>query len=157
MKFCPKLLLIVCLNVAAGCGGDDGSSPSDTSGAGDAGTESDVGTGADVAEVSASEDTDGPGCTEIAEGRWVATGECVGMRMTADLSVADDGCSFTLDDWNMAMSVPEGGTVTDDQVAFDGDDWSGCTGTLSADGRSIEASCPSAGGVPSCTFTMQAE
>lgn len=79
----------------------------------------------------------------------------MGMQMSADLELGVDGCSFTLDNWNMAMSVPAGGSVSGTDVAFTGSDWDGCTGVVSEDGTSIAAECPAGGGSPACSFTME--
>lgn len=87
------------------------------------------------------EDTDTPttGCTAPSEGGWSMNGSCFGMLMTGTLTVESDGCSFTFSDWDMPMSVPDGGTVDGDDVTLDWPGLDGCTGTT--DGTSMEGSC----------------
>lgn len=94
-------------------------------------------------------DTDGggTGCATLTEGGWTANGSCFGMLMTATLTVGSDGCSFEFSDWDMAMSVPEGGSVDGSDVSLTGAGWDDCTGTT--DGTSISGSCGDG-----CTFDM---
>lgn len=87
-------------------------------------------------------------CTEAMAGRWMATGTCYGAEHQADVAV--DGCTLTFSNWNMAMSVPDGATVSGDDVTFTGTDWDDCTGTLAEDGMSISGSCSDG-----CTLTME--
>ena len=54
-------------------------------------------------------------------------------------TTGDDGCTFELSDWSMAMSVPEGGTVAGEDVVLTGPYWDGCSGTT--DGSSISGGC----------------
>ncbi len=92
-----------------------------------------------------------PACTAPTEGPWEATGSCFGMLMTATLTVGGaDGCRFTFDEWNMQMSVPEGGRVDGTDVTLTGPGWDDCTGTT--DGTSIEGSCGDG-----CTYEMTYE
>lgn len=93
------------------------------------------------------EHTDTSACTELADGTWSASGTCFGMAMSATLT--SNGCSFAFSDWNMAMSVPEGGTVDGTDITFSGTGWDDCVGTTT-DGTSIEGSCAGSG----CTFEM---
>ena len=79
-------------------------------------------------------------CVALTEGPWAANGTCFGHDMSATLTTTgDDGCTFELSDWSMAMSVPEGGSVADDDVVLTGPDWDGCSGTT--DGESISGGC----------------
>lgn len=80
-------------------------------------------------------------CVSPKEGPWSMNGTCFGMAMYATLTVKPDGCKFTFSDWNMAMSVPEGGEVTDTDVALSGPGWDDCTGVINGPGRSIEGVC----------------
>lgn len=161
--FTALLLLSACA--------DDGSTPSNSdvgsdssvdttadagSGSGDA-AEASGGTGsADTTEGSA-DTTVEPSCTALAAGSWNVNGSCIGMMMSGELTLDASGCSFTLGSWNMAMDVPAGGSVTGDAVTFTGRNWAGCTGTVAATGRRVDASCPAGGGSPACSFTMIAQ
>lgn len=90
----------------------------------------------DVADT----DTDDPaGCTTPSEGAWTMNGSCFGMAMGGTLTVEADDCSFTFSDWDMAMSVPSGGTVSGDTVNFTGAGWDDCSGTT--DGTSMTGAC----------------
>ncbi len=120
---------------------------------GDTGT-ADTGT-ADTGEGSADTTVD-PACTALAAGSWNVNGSCIGMLMTGDMTLDASGCSFTLGGWNMAMDIPAGGTVEGDTVTFTGRSWTGCTGTVASTGLRVDATCPAAGGSPSCSFTMLA-
>ena len=85
-------------------------------------------------------DTNEPaGCTAPSEGVWTMSGSCFGMDMVGTLTLEADGCSFTFSDWDMAMSVPEGGTVSGNAVTFTGAGWNDCTGTT--DGTSMSGGC----------------
>lgn len=128
---------------------------SDTS-AGSADTETaDTSSGSADTEVA---DTEvGPLCTSIAAGAWNVNGTCIGMLMTGDLTVDASGCGFTLGGWNMNMDVPAGGTIDGETVSFTGRNWLTCTGTVAANGRRVDASCPAAGNSPACTFAMVAQ
>ncbi|MEZ4236867.1 MAG: hypothetical protein R3F59_12075 [Myxococcota bacterium] len=90
------------------------------------------------------------GCTAPAEGAWTMDGSCFGMEMSASVALDADGCSFTFSDWDMAMDVPAGGTVTGTDVALTGDGWDDCTGTT--DGATISGTCGDG-----CTFDMAAQ
>ncbi len=98
--------------------------------------------------VACSDGADEPGvCAALSEGPWSASGSCFGMVMTTTLTVDGDGCRFTLDDWDMEMSVPEGGAVDGSDVTLSGAGWDDCTGTT--DGTSLEGSCGDG-----CTYEM---
>jgi hypothetical protein len=71
-------------------------------------------------------------CVALTEGRWTGDGGCFGMTMSADLTLDADGCTFTFANWNMSMSVPEGGAVSGDSFAFTGFGWDDCAGTATA-------------------------
>lgn len=86
-------------------------------------------------------------CTEAMAGRWTGDGTCFGMEHSADVAV--DGCTLTFSNWNMAMSVPDGATISGDDVTFTGADWDDCTGTIAADGMSITGGCSDG-----CTLTF---
>nr|MBA2320503.1 hypothetical protein [Deltaproteobacteria bacterium] len=87
------------------------------------------------------------GCTAITEGDWTADGSCLGMMMSATLTVGTDGCSFEFSNWDMQMDVPDGGTVSGSDVTLTGDGWTDCTGTT--DGTSINGTCGDG-----CAFDM---
>ena len=111
-------------------------------GCGDAKTDTGTTTESDAdADADSDADTDTSACTELTEGGWTADGSCVGMMMTATLTVAkSDSCSFTLDEWDMAMDVPTGGTIVGTDVTLTGGgNWDTCTGTT--DGVSISGTC----------------
>lgn len=79
-------------------------------------------------------------CDAITPGPWSMDGSCLGMAMTASLTVAEDGCSFTFDDWDMPMeSLPSGGTMGTGEVTLDWSDKTECTGT--SDGSSMSGTC----------------
>jgi hypothetical protein len=60
---------------------------------------------------------------------WAMGGTAYGMAMNADVAVDVDACSFEFSDWNMGMSVPEGGTMNGTDIQLTGSDfWSTCTG-----------------------------
>jgi hypothetical protein len=88
-------------------------------------------------------------CVVAAAGAWDVDGPCMGMPMSNTTTV--DGCTLTFGDWNMAMSVPAGATIVDDAVTFTGADWTDCTGTIAADGRTIAGECSDG-----CTMTWTA-
>lgn len=157
-QFLPPIF-VSCLAAMLACGGERAETASDTGAAPDdtGAQEQDVVADDTAPDLQPVEDADVAACLSIAVGEWSAAGACVGMRMTAELEMDDGDCSFTLGEWNMAMSVPTGGTIVGDAVTFEGANWSACTGNLSSDGLSISASCPADGGAPSCTFTMTAE
>src|SRR5687768_16197125 len=90
--------------------------------------------------VACSWGSSGGSCEAPREGTWTASGACFGMSMTSDLKHGSDGCSFSLSNWNMEMSVPAGGSVRGSTVKISGDQWNGCTGTT--DGASIHGTCP---------------
>jgi len=115
------------------------------------GSGSGLDTTADVADTTVE-----PACTALAAGSWNVNGSCIGMLMTGDMTLDASGCSFTLGGWNMAMDIPAGGTVEGDTVTFTGLSWTGCTGTVASTGLRVDATCPAAGGSPSCSFTMLA-
>jgi hypothetical protein len=71
------------------------------------------------------------------------------MPMTGTVTV--DGCALTFGSWNMQMSVPAGATMAGDDVTFTGTGWTDCTGTISSDGRTIDAGCSDG-----CTMTWTA-
>lgn len=140
-------------DTGAGSGGDTFIDTAEASGA-DAGTEgsgSGLDTTADVADTTVE-----PACTALAAGSWNVNGSCIGMLMSGEMTLDASGCSFTLGGWNMAMDVPAGGTVEGDAVTFTGRNWAGCTGTVAATGRRVDASCPAASGSPACSFVMVA-
>ena len=78
-------------------------------------------------------------CTEMLAGPWGANGDAFGMEMTTTATISD--CRATFSDWDMAMSVPEGATISGSDVALTGPDWDDCTGTLAGDGMSITGEC----------------
>lgn len=82
-------------------------------------------------------------CVALADGTWVVDGTAFGMEMTGVLEMNVDRCSFTIGEWDMQMaSMPTGGTIDGDQVAFDGDNfWQSCSGTVNADGTGITGAC----------------
>jgi hypothetical protein len=86
-------------------------------------------------------------CDPVKDGPWTMGGSCLGMDMPGTLTLEEDGCSFTLGDWTMAMDVPTGGTVSGSEVTLTGSGWEECTGTLAGD--AIEGSCPDG-----CAFTL---
>lgn len=105
-------------------------------------------TDTDATDAAGDDDDSSPACTAVEGGPWSAIGSCFGMTMTATLTVGGaDGCRFTFDEWNMMMSVPEGGRVEDSDVTLTGAGWDDCTGTT--DGTSIEGSCGDG-----CTYEM---
>ena len=100
---------------ALGCSDKDADTSSDES---DADTDSDTDT-----------DTDTDSCKPIKSGRWAAGGTAYGMSMYADVAVDAKACSFTFSNWNMGMSVPEGGTMDGTDIELTGSTfWSTCTG-----------------------------
>src|SRR5262245_15721234 len=82
--------------------------------------------GLDAAENSDDDVT--PTCVALTEGSWSASGTCFMMDMSATLTLTGDACTFDLTDWNMGMSVPDGGTVAGEDVSFTGTDWDDCAG-----------------------------
>jgi hypothetical protein len=66
------------------------------------------------------------------------------MEMTT--TTAFSACRATFSDWDMAMSVPEGATISGSDVALTGPDWDACTGTISDDGMAITGECPDGAG-----------
>jgi hypothetical protein len=78
-------------------------------------------------------------CTAMVPGAWNATGPAFGMDMTTTTAFAS--CAATFTNWNMAMSTPTGATVAGTAVTFTGQGWTDCTGTLSADGKTINGQC----------------
>ena len=106
----------------------------------------------DVAEVSP--DTAVAACGAVVEGSWEATGACMGMFMTMTLTLDADGCSFGFSQWNMGMSVPRGGVVDGQNVAFTGTGWDTCTGVLSEAGDNVAGECPAGAGSPACEFAL---
>ena len=78
-------------------------------------------------------------CTEMMPGPWSAGGSAFGMDMNTTTTVS--GCTATFSDWDMAMSVPEGATISGSDVTFTGAGWDDCTGTLSDDGMEITGEC----------------
>lgn len=93
-------------------------------------TDSDVDSDTDTdADTDADTDT----CLALTAGRWDLDGPAFGMAMDADLAMDVDGCSFTFANWNMSMSVPDGGTVSGSNVTFTGSSyWTTCTGTATS-------------------------
>jgi hypothetical protein len=126
MRYLLLGLLLGCGDASDSGGGTDGDADTDTD------TDTDTETG----------------CTPLTEGPWTADGSCFGMVMSATLTVGTDGCSFTFSDWDMAMSVPEGGTVAGSDIALTGANWDDCTGTT--DGTSMQGTCGDG-----CAFTME--
>jgi hypothetical protein len=107
------------LVMVLGCGGNTGAEDSDDT---------------DVADSDTTA-TSTEACTALTSGRWAGTGAAFGMAMEADLAVDDGGCGFTFSNWNMSMSVPDGGVVAGDTVTFTGNAfWSSCSGTITNDG-----------------------
>lgn len=78
-------------------------------------------------------------CNEMVPGPWGASGSAFGMEMTTTTAVS--GCEATFSNWDMAMSVPEGATISGADITFTGAGWDDCTGTLSDDGMSITGEC----------------
>ena len=96
------------------------------------------------------DDTDEPpttGCVEVTQGPWSMNGSCFMHEMFATITTTGDGCAFEFSDWSMAMSVPEGGIVSGEDVALTGPYWDYCYGTT--DGDSIDGGCTTG-----CTFGM---
>lgn len=92
---------------------------------------------------------DGPGpeeCAAPTAGAWSWNGTCFGMVMSSTVSLGTDGCAFTVGDWDMAMSAPDGGTVSGDEVELDWTGKSDCVGT--SDGDRLEGACGDG-----CTWT----
>src|SRR5687767_7407592 len=87
------------------------------------------GTGDTATPPGDDDDDTAAACTPLEAGGWSMDGSCFGMLMTATLTVEADGCSFTFSNWNMAMSVPVGGSVSGTDVTLDWADKGGCTGT----------------------------
>jgi hypothetical protein len=87
-------------------------------------------------------------CDALTEGAWTLDGSCIGMPMPHTLTLEEDGCSFTLGEWTMPMTVPTGGTVSGAELTLDWPDQDACTGTLT-DGTSVEGTC-----ADGCGFTM---
>ena len=107
---------------------------------------------ADITEVSL--DATAAACGTVIEGSWEATGACMGMFMTMTLTLEADGCTFGFSQWNMGMSVPRGGVVDGQSVAFTGTGWDTCTGVLSEAGDSVAGECPAGAGSPACEFEL---
>jgi hypothetical protein len=88
----------------------------------------------------------GDTCTALASGTWTFTGAAwamAGGTMDGDVTMDADACTFTLDEWDMAMDdLPLGGAVDGDTVQLDGLDsyWRSCTGTA-ADENSVAGTC----------------
>jgi hypothetical protein len=86
-------------------------------------------------------------CVALREGEWEGSGSCFGMSMSADLVLDAEGCSFTFENWNMTMSVPDGGVVDGDTFTLTGTGWGTCEGTATP--RSMEGQCEDG-----CIFEM---
>jgi hypothetical protein len=112
--------------------------------AGDAEADADTDTDTDI-DTDTDTDTDAS-CTVLTSGHWSMDGTAFGMAMDADLDTKEKGCSFTFSNWNMSMSVPEGGTVSGSTVALTGDSyWATCTGTAASETEASGA-CSDDGG-----------
>jgi hypothetical protein len=113
---------IVLTVLAMSCGGPKDDS---TGGETDADTDSDSDTDTDT-----DTDTDAQ-CVALTEGHWDLGGGAFGMAMDADVAMDVKGCTFAFTNWNMAMSVPDGGTIDGSDVALQGSGyWGTCTGTV---------------------------
>lgn len=87
-------------------------------------------------------DTDAaaPPCTALPSATYVANGACFGMRMTVDVTMDEQACTFTLDNWSMNHgNSPTGGVVVGDEVTLAGGDFDGCAGTI--DGDAVSGTC----------------
>ncbi len=93
--------------------------------------------------------TTAPACVALKEGPWSMGGSCFGMAMAGTVSLKPDPCKFTFSDWNMNMSVPEGGEVSDQDITLTGTGWDDCAGTATPQGRGIEGVCGDG-----CSFEM---
>ncbi|MEQ1567040.1 MAG: hypothetical protein ABMA64_15485 [Myxococcota bacterium] len=136
-----------CVVVLMGCGGDK------TTDSGDTGSETDTDTDADSdTDTDTDTDADTDTCVALQTGVWVADGPAFGMAMTGTLTMDAAACTFTLGDWDMMMDSPSGGSVSGDQVSFEGSpDWATCLGTADAAGTSVTGSCDFG------TYTMTAQ
>jgi hypothetical protein len=98
----------------------------------------------DTSDTDTDTDTDPQaGCTELATGRYDGGGSCLGMVMQADLTFDDAACTFTIDNWSMAMGdMPDGGAVSGTDVTLTGPGIyeQGCAGTITAD-NTFDGTC----------------
>jgi hypothetical protein len=65
------------------------------------------------------------------------------LTMDGDVTMAAETCTFTLDEWSMAMNdLPNGGAVDGDTVQLDGKNsyWRSCVGTATEVGA-VAGSC----------------
>jgi len=122
----PWIVTALCLCVA-GCGSKEGAGDS----AGDTAAGDNAAGDTAAGDTSAGDGGTQATCTALQDGPYGARGSCFGMSMSAQLSFTAETCSFTLDSWDMSMSVnPEGGTVSGDQVTLTGGGMDGCTGSI---------------------------
>lgn len=92
----------------------------------------------------------GDECTALVDGDWTASGSAFGMAMGMTVAMDVEGCTFTIDDWSMAMgSLPDAGQVNMDEVGLSSADdsyWATCTGTVNEDGTEASGVCSGDGG-----------
>jgi hypothetical protein len=77
----------------------------------------------------------GLSCTQLVSGIWTASGDAFGMDMQLSLEMNDESCSFTFDNWDMAMDeLPTGGVIDGTRVQLDAptDLWRSCTGNAAS-------------------------
>ena len=128
----------VALGILASCSEKDGDSHG-AHGEADADTDTDSDADGDT-----DTDTD-VSCEPIDEGRWTMGGTQFGMTMAADVAVDVAACAFAFSNWNMAMSVPDGGTMNGTAIQLTGsDDWSTCTGVAES-ATEASGTCASGG------------
>lgn len=90
----------------------------------------------------------GDSCTVLTSGSWLAVGAALGMpegsgEMFVDLAMDEASCTFTLDNWSMAMGdLPTAGALDRAAVTLDGltSGWRECTGTA-ADEMTFSGAC----------------
>lgn len=90
----------------------------------------------------------GETCTVLTSGSWLAVGAALGMPegsgdMFVDLTMDEAACTFTLDNWSMAMGdLPTAGALDGADVILDGltSGWRECTGTA-ADEVTFSGAC----------------
>jgi len=77
-----------------------------------------------------------PTCDPLPDGAWTASGAAFGMTMGMSLTMAAEGCTFTVGGWDMEMgAMPTGGSLDGAEVVLDGDAyWASCVGDVAADG-----------------------
>ena len=100
-----------------------------------------AGAGADSAPI-----LGGDTCTAPTVGTWTFSGAAFGMgeeTMDGDLALDSETCTFTLENWSMAMDdLPSGGALDGDAVQLDGLNsfWRTCVGTAS-DENTVSGTC----------------